>query len=81
MIHLEINGRQVRAQADETLLKVIRREGIDVPTLCNIDGLPPTGACRMCAVEVEGARGLVPSCAMPVAADMPPIKTSSVRKL
>ncbi len=48
------------------LLTALRRAGIKVPTLCHIDGLTATGACRMCVVEVEGQRGLVPSCAFPV---------------
>ncbi len=70
MITLEINGRSAEAEPGEMLLAVLRRAGIKVPTLCRIDGLPPTGACRMCAVEVEGQRGLVPSCAFPVAQGM-----------
>ncbi|HEX2951579.1 MAG TPA: NADH-dependent [FeFe] hydrogenase, group A6, partial [Armatimonadota bacterium] len=41
--------------------------GIDIPTLCYLEDLFPSGACRMCVVEVEGARGLVPSCAFPAA--------------
>ncbi len=48
------------------LLAALRRASIHVPTLCNIDGLFPSGACRMCVVEVEGQRNLVPSCAFPV---------------
>ena len=70
MITLEVNERTVEAQPGEMLLPVLRRAGVDVPTLCNIDGLFPTGACRMCVVEVEGQRGLVPSCAFPVADGM-----------
>ena len=66
MLTIEINGKSVEAHEGETILKVLRREGINVPTLCYMDGLTPTGACRMCVVEVEGARGLVPSCAFPV---------------
>ncbi len=66
MIQIHVNGRPVEAQPGEMLLAVLRRAGIRVPTLCHIDGLPPSGACRMCVVEVEGQRGLVPSCAAPV---------------
>ncbi len=65
MTCIHVNGRPVEAQPGETLLTVLRRAGIRVPTLCHIDGLPPSGACRMCVVEVEGQRGLVPSCAAP----------------
>ncbi len=63
---IEVNGRKVEARAGEMLLKALRRQGINVPTLCNIDGLAPSGACRICVVEVEGQRSLVPSCAFPV---------------
>lgn len=66
-ITLTINGKQVTAQAGQTLLQVCRAQGIDIPTLCYLEDLFPSGACRMCVVEVEGARGLVPSCAFPVA--------------
>jgi iron-only hydrogenase group A len=78
VITLEINGRPAEAASGEMLLTVLRRAGIKVPTLCHLDGLPPTGACRMCAVEVEGQRGLVPSCAFPVAQGMK-VKTHSPR--
>jgi NADH-quinone oxidoreductase subunit G/NADP-reducing hydrogenase subunit HndD len=78
MISIEVNGRPVEAQPGEMLLSALRRAGIKVPTLCHIDGLTPTGACRMCVVEVEGQRGLVPSCAFPVSAGMK-VKTHSQR--
>ena len=67
---LEINGRKIDAQHGETVLGAARRAGIQIPTLCHYEGLPPSGACRMCVVEVEGQRGLVPSCAFPAAAGM-----------
>ncbi len=66
MITIEVNGRPVEAQQNEMLLATLRRAGLKIPTLCHIDGLPPSGACRMCVVEVEGQRNLVPSCAFPV---------------
>jgi iron-only hydrogenase group A len=78
MITIEINGREVEADRNEMLLSVLRREGLRIPTLCHIEGLTPTGACRLCAVEVEGARGLVPSCAYPVAEGMK-VQTHSAR--
>lgn len=80
MITMEINGKTVEAREGETILKVLRREGINVPTLCYMEGLTPTGACRMCVVEVEGARGLVPSCAYPVSNGMK-IQTHSPRAI
>ncbi len=80
MINIEVNGQNVQAKSGETILTALKRIGISVPTLCHIEGLPPTGACRMCVVEVEGAPGLIPSCAYPVAPDMK-IKTHSPRVL
>jgi NADH-quinone oxidoreductase subunit G/NADP-reducing hydrogenase subunit HndD len=77
-ITLTINGKQVTAQAGQTLLQVCRAQGIDIPTLCYLEDLFPSGACRMCVVEVEGARGLVPSCAFP-AADGQVVSTHSPR--
>jgi NADH-quinone oxidoreductase subunit G/NADP-reducing hydrogenase subunit HndD len=77
-VQIEVNGRPVDAIPGETLLKALRRVGIHVPTLCYYDGLPPSGACRICVVEVEGQRSLVPSCAFPVAAGMK-VKTHSDR--
>lgn len=70
MIKLEVNGREIEAQEGETLLTALRRAGIHVPTLCYMENLFPSGACRMCVVEIEGMRGLSPSCAVPVAAGM-----------
>ncbi|MFO7693011.1 MAG: NADH-dependent [FeFe] hydrogenase, group A6 [Vicinamibacterales bacterium] len=75
---LEMNGRTVEAQQGDTLLAAARRAGIRIPTLCHYEGLPPSGACRMCVVEVEGQRGLVPSCAFPAAADLN-VRTHSPR--
>ena len=66
MSTIEVNGRTVQADAGEMLLTVLRREGIYVPTLCHMEDMLPTGACRLCVVEVEGIPGLVPSCAFPV---------------
>jgi len=66
MIKIEVNGHPYEAEEGEMLLASLRRIGINVPTVCHIDGLPPTGSCRMCVVEVEGQRNLVPSCAFPV---------------
>ena len=78
MITIEVNGRPVSAEKGEMLLTALRRAAIKVPTLCHVDGLTPTGACRMCVVEVEGQRGLVPSCAFPVNEGMK-IRTHSPR--
>ncbi len=61
-ITVTVNGTGHRAQKGETLLTVLRRAGLRVPTLCSMEGLSPSGACRLCVVEVEGLDRLVPSC-------------------
>jgi NADP-reducing hydrogenase subunit HndD len=80
MPEIEVDGRKVQAKDGETILTALRREGVQVPTLCYMEGLPPSGACRMCLVEVEGARTLIPSCSYPVAAGMK-IKSRSPKVL
>ena len=77
-MRIEINERPVEATQGETLLTAIRRAGVRVPTLCHMEGLPPTGACRLCVVEVEGQRGLIPSCSYPVYEGMK-VRTHSPR--
>jgi len=59
---LEVDGRAVEAERGQTLLEVLRGQGIDVPTLCFLETLVPVNACRVCMVELEGARTLVPAC-------------------
>jgi iron-only hydrogenase group A len=66
MIELTINNIAVKAEDGMTILETAKSVGIYVPTLCHMKGLLPTGACRICVVEVEGMRGLTPSCAYPV---------------
>lgn len=61
-----INDRPVEVEAQATILEAAELAGERVPTLCHIKGLFPSGACRMCIVEVEGRPGLVPSCSFPV---------------
>lgn len=65
-----IDGRECTFRMGETILQVAQRNGIYIPTLCYLRGASPTGACRVCLVEVEGARNLVASCAAPVAPGM-----------
>src|SRR5512147_1788209 len=77
-MNIEVNGRVIEAKPGEMLLSAMRRAGIHVPTLCSLENLTPTGACRMCVVEVAGQRNLVPSCAFPVQDGMK-VKTHSSR--
>lgn len=60
-----LNGRKLSFEPEETILDIAKRNGIFIPTLCHLPGTTPTGACRVCVVEVEGARALVASCTMP----------------
>ena len=66
MVQLTINGIKVNAEEGMTILDAAKSVGISIPTLCHLKNLDPSGACRICAVEVEGFRGLTPSCAYPV---------------
>jgi len=65
-----INGNEFSFEPGETILEIAQRHSIDIPTLCHLKNASPTGACRVCVVEVEGARSLVASCAAPAAANM-----------
>jgi iron-only hydrogenase group A len=67
---IEVNNSQIDVQEGETLLSALRRNGIKIPTLCHMNRFSPTGACRLCVVEVEGKRDLITSCSYPVEKDM-----------
>jgi predicted molibdopterin-dependent oxidoreductase YjgC len=64
-ITLTVNGKQVKGKEGSTVLEVCQANGIDVPTLCHLEGLSDVGACRMCVVEIEKERRPVPSCTYP----------------
>lgn len=59
---LIIDGKEVAAGEQQTILEVARENGIDIPTLCHFEGLRGLGACRMCVVEVKGNNKLLPAC-------------------
>ncbi len=77
---LTINGTEFEFEQGKTILEVARENGFKIPTLCHIKNLLTPGACRMCVVEVEGARTLIPSCSTP-AADGMKINTNTKRVL
>ncbi len=77
-IEIEVNGKPLQAHKGETILNALKRNGIRVPTLCNMTDLTPTGACRLCVVEVDGNENLVTSCSHVVEEGMR-IKTHSSR--
>jgi iron-only hydrogenase group A len=66
MVQLTINNIKVNAEYGMTILDAAKSVGIHIPTLCHLKDLAPTGACRICVVEVQGQRNLTPSCAFPV---------------
>ncbi|NLF08027.1 MAG: 2Fe-2S iron-sulfur cluster binding domain-containing protein [Pirellulaceae bacterium] len=70
MISLTINNVPVEVPEGTTILCAAKQAGVRIPTLCYVEGLKAVGACRVCAVEVEGARNLVASCSMPAAEGM-----------
>jgi NADH dehydrogenase/NADH:ubiquinone oxidoreductase subunit G len=68
MVSLTIDGRQIEAEEGSLLLDVLREEGIDVPTLCHVEGLEGYGGCRLCMVAIEGSKtGIAAACVTPVA--------------
>lgn len=79
-INVTLNGVSVTGTEGMTILELARENGIDIPTLCYIEGLSPTGSCRMCVVEVKGSRTLVASCHTPIQPDMD-IQTHSPKVL
>jgi predicted molibdopterin-dependent oxidoreductase YjgC len=69
-IEIRVDGQPVSVPEGATLLDACRKLGIDVPTLCHAPNLTPVNVCRVCVVELEGARTLVPSCSRKVESGM-----------
>lgn len=67
MVNLKINGQAVSVPEGYTVLQAAREAGIDIPTLCYLKDASETGSCRMCVVEIVGARALQAACVYPVA--------------
>ena len=61
-IELTIDGEAVRVPEGATILDACKAKGVATPTLCYAENLTPVNVCRVCVVELEGARTLVPSC-------------------
>ena len=70
LLELTIDGTPVRVLEGSTILDACRLRGIDTPTLCYSDTLTPVNVCRVCVVELEGARTLVPACSRKAEAEM-----------
>ena len=70
MVNIVIDGVKIEVPAESTVLDAAKKAGIDIPTLCFLKGINEIGACRICIVEVEGARALQASCVYPVSEGM-----------
>lgn len=66
MVNIKINGMPLSVPSGITILEAARYAGIEIPTLCYLKKINQIGACRICMVEVKGARSLVSSCVFPV---------------
>ena len=66
MVNIKINGMELSVPAEYTVLEAARENGIEIPTLCYLKDVSKTGSCRMCIVEVRGARALQAACVYPV---------------
>ncbi|MGA8268241.1 MAG: 2Fe-2S iron-sulfur cluster-binding protein, partial [Candidatus Acidiferrales bacterium] len=77
-VEIQIDGKKVSIPEGSTILDAARSLGIDTPTLCFLENLTPVNVCRVCVVELEGSRTLVPACSRKVEAGMK-VKTDSER--
>ena len=66
MVNVIIDGVSVQAEAGSTVLEAAQKAGINIPTLCYLKDINQIGACRVCLVEIKGAKALQPSCVYPV---------------
>ena len=62
IITFKINGQDIGAREDETILELARENGISIPTLCYLEGVSAYGGCRLCMVEIKGSNRLFPAC-------------------
>ena len=77
-VELVVDGETVSVPEGATILEACRARGIDIPTLCYLETLHPVNACRVCVVELEGSRVLVPACSRKAAPGMN-VQTNSPR--
>jgi NADP-reducing hydrogenase subunit HndD len=69
-VDVTVDGAAVSVPEGATLLDACRQQGVDTPTLCYLENLTPVNACRVCVVELEGSRVLVPACSRKAEAGM-----------
>lgn len=75
---LMIDGREVSARENQTVLDVARENNVPIPTLCALEGLSNVGACRLCIVEIKGVNKLLPACVTRIEEGME-VRTQSER--
>jgi predicted molibdopterin-dependent oxidoreductase YjgC len=78
LVEIEIDGKTISVPEGSTILEAAKELGINTPTLCFLENLTPVNVCRLCVVELEGSRILVPACSRRVEPNMS-IKTDSER--
>ena len=69
-VNLKIDGIEVSVPKDYTILQAARSVNIDIPTLCYLENINKYGSCRLCVVEIKGARALQAACVYPVSEGM-----------
>lgn len=79
-LSIRIDGELVNAMEGQTILQAAKASGKYIPTLCDLDGLTPEGACRLCIVEVSGTDRLLPACTTPIQDGMS-VTTNSAKLL
>jgi bidirectional [NiFe] hydrogenase diaphorase subunit len=77
-LSIRIDGQLITAEEGQTVLQAAKANGKYIPTLCDLDGLTPVGACRVCLVEVAGVDRLFPACTTPIQDGMS-VTTNSAR--
>src|SRR2546430_3504410 len=77
-VGITIDGRDIEVTEGSTILDACRRLQVDTPTLCQLETLTPVNVCRVCVVELEGSRALVPACSRKVEPGMV-VKTDTER--
>ena len=80
-INIKINGRDYSVESGTTILDACRDAGIKIPTLCYLEKINCIGACRVCVVEVKGARSLVAACTYPIDREGTEILTNTTKVL
>jgi NADP-reducing hydrogenase subunit HndD len=78
MINLKINGKQIQVEDGSTIMEAAQKNNIFIPSLCYLEGVHKYGSCRICVVEVEGAKSLLASCITPAMEGMS-VRTNTTR--